>query len=73
VGWCDSSLEIVDETKPKMRASLLTRRGSALAKIGKYESGASDLQAAIALHPAFGETLEADLAEMQKQASMHGK
>lgn len=65
VEWCNSSLDIVDESKPKMRASLLVRRGSAMAKLGKYEHGKIDLQAAIALHPKLESDLAGDLALIQ--------
>eukprot|EP00657_Telonema_sp_P-1_P006850 TRINITY_DN26313_c0_g1_i1.p1 TRINITY_DN26313_c0_g1~~TRINITY_DN26313_c0_g1_i1.p1 ORF type:complete len:196 (+),score=59.41 TRINITY_DN26313_c0_g1_i1:1-588(+) len=67
VECCDSAMPVV-ESKPKMRASVLVRRGSARAKLGSFAAGVEDLKAAIELQPQFAESLSADLEAMQKSA-----
>eukprot|EP00658_Telonema_sp_P-2_P044880 TRINITY_DN3277_c0_g1_i5.p1 TRINITY_DN3277_c0_g1~~TRINITY_DN3277_c0_g1_i5.p1 ORF type:complete len:534 (-),score=105.60 TRINITY_DN3277_c0_g1_i5:201-1802(-) len=57
------------ETKPKMRASLLVRRGTALGKLGKYDAGLSDLKMAVQLNPGFAMSLQQDMEAMEKAAT----
>jgi len=64
---CDSATEILKD-KPKMLASVLVRRGSALGKLGQFSRGAEDLSKAIELQPSFAVSLEADVAAMRKAA-----
>ena len=62
---CNNAVEVL-QAKPKMLASVLVRRGSALGKIGQYSRALDDLNKAIELQPSFAASLENDLKALHK-------
>jgi len=62
---CNSAVEVL-QAKPKMLASVLVRRGSALGKIGQYSRALDDLNKAIELQPSFAASLENDLKALHE-------